>query len=87
MIAMGLFSRRSTTEPVYAAIGDTQVSCLFCSGDTFRHHQVEMRPGGPGQADLGWANDPADALICSECGYVHQFHGRELTLWSDGDRD
>jgi hypothetical protein len=83
MSPMGLFSRQS--EPVRAALGDAPLHCLFCGSDAFWHRQIEIRPSGGGLADHGWANDPADALLCTECGFVHQFHGRDVTVWTGDD--
>ena len=36
--------------------------------------------------DLSWANRAATGLICTTCGYVHEFVGSELQLYDAGRR-
>jgi hypothetical protein len=74
---MGLFKDK----PVTATLGERPLACLVCGHDQFWDREVKLNTSGMEFFDLGWANKSALGLICTACGFVHEFAGDALQLW------
>ncbi|MFC8175811.1 hypothetical protein ACFUJ0_03405 [Streptomyces sp. NPDC057242] len=68
-------------KPVHAQIGEKEIHCLICGGDTFREREVKLNSTGMEFFNLAWANESATGLICWSCGYVHLFANSDLRLY------
>ncbi|MBV9486008.1 MAG: hypothetical protein JO246_08105 [Frankiaceae bacterium] len=77
---MGLFSKK----PVTARVGERDVACLMCQAGEFWTREIKLNSTGMELFDLGWANASATGLICTSCGYIHEFVGDSLTLHQAG---
>lgn len=67
---MGLFSNDASIRPL---INGRQLNCMFCGNDYFNVRMIKLNSTGMELFDMGWANRSSTGLICSECGYVHEF--------------
>jgi len=75
---MGLFSNRA---PSLATVAGRPLRCLICQGNLFTDREIKMNTSGMEFFDLGWANRSSLGLICTSCGYVHEFLGDGIQLW------
>ena len=74
-------------KPVFAALGDKWIRCLFCQGEEFRKRSVQLNSSGMELMNLGWANEAATGLICSHCGYVHLFANENIKFYEPKNQD
>jgi hypothetical protein len=58
--------------------------CLVCGGGEFWDREIQLNSTGMELLDLGWANQSALGLICTDCGFVHEFAGDAVSLWKRG---
>ncbi|MEI2703501.1 MAG: hypothetical protein V9E83_14020 [Baekduia sp.] len=65
---------------VAAEIGGRGLACLVCGGGEFVSREVKLNTSGFELLDLAWANESATGLVCTSCGYVHEFVGSALVL-------
>ncbi|RKT86563.1 hypothetical protein SAMN05421805_106216 [Saccharopolyspora antimicrobica] len=81
MIAfMGLFE----SKPLLATVLGRAFRCLVCDHAWFRPREVKLNSTGAELFGLAWANASALGLVCDECGYVHEFAGRNRPqLWNE----
>jgi predicted nucleic-acid-binding Zn-ribbon protein len=75
---MGLFRK---DKPVTATIGDKHIHCVVCGGSEFWDREVKLNTTGLEFLDFAWANKSALGLVCSTCGYVHEFLGDAVQMW------
>ena len=71
-------------KPVNAEAAGRRVTCLICGADEFVDRPIKLNTAGMELFDLSWANREAMGLICTTCGYVHEFVGSELQLYKAG---
>jgi predicted nucleic-acid-binding Zn-ribbon protein len=71
-------------KPVIAEVAGRQVTCLICGANEFVDRPIQLNTAGMELFDLSWANRAATGLICTTCGYVHEFVGSELQLYDAG---
>jgi|HubBroStandDraft_6_1064221.scaffolds.fasta_scaffold21135_4 predicted nucleic-acid-binding Zn-ribbon protein len=71
-------------KPVAAMVGDHPVRCLICGGEEFWDRSVQLNTSGLEFLGIEWANAAATGLICTECGYVHEFAGNAIQLYKTG---
>lgn len=81
---MGIFGRR---RPRLATVLDQPLRCIVCGGEEFWDREVKLNSTGMEILDLGWANQSALGLICARCGYVHEFVGDAVRLWTSESAD
>ena len=77
-LAVGLFSRAN---PVTASVGEKPIHCLVCGGREFWDREIKLNTTGMELLDMAWANKSALGLVCSACGYVHEFVGDAVQMW------
>lgn len=75
-----MFKRR----PVNAEVAGRRVICVVCGADEFVDRPIQLNTAGMELFDMGWANRSATGLICTTCGYVHEFVGSQLQLYKTG---
>lgn len=68
-------------KPVTAMVGDRPVLCLICGAEQFWDRAVQLNTSGLEFLGVEWANASATGLICTECGYVHEFAGNAIQLY------
>ncbi len=66
--------------PVRAQVGGRPVACLVCGANEFFDREVKLNSSWAEGFGLGWANKSATGLICTTCGYVHEFAGDALQV-------
>jgi predicted nucleic-acid-binding Zn-ribbon protein len=71
-------------KPVTATVGDRAVRCLICGGEQFWDRDVQLNTSGMEFLGVEWANASATGLICTDCGYVHEFAGDAVQLYKTG---
>ena len=80
IVLMGLF----TTKPKLATVLGKAFRCLVCGHPWFWSREVKLNSTGAEFFDMAWANASATGVICDECGYVHEFAGRNRPqLWKE----
>jgi predicted nucleic-acid-binding Zn-ribbon protein len=65
-------------------VADRPVRCLICGGEEFWDRSVQLNTSGLEFLGMEWANAAATGLICTECGYVHEFAGNAIQLYNTG---
>ncbi len=75
---MGLFGGK---RPDLATVRGRAMRCLVCAGPGFWKREIKLNSTGAEFLGLAWANQSALGLVCADCGYVHEFVGREVELW------
>ncbi|MEU4681061.1 hypothetical protein [Micromonospora sp. NPDC023737] len=73
---MGL-SKRS---PYVATINGEIFRCVVCQGGLFTSRTIKLNTGVMEFLDMAWANKSSLGLICTNCGYVHEFLGDAVRL-------
>jgi predicted nucleic-acid-binding Zn-ribbon protein len=68
-------------KPVVAEVAGREITCLVCGGREFVDRPIKLNTAAAELFDLGWANQTATGLICTACGYVHEFVGDGVTLY------
>lgn len=48
-------------------------TCLVCRNPEFSQQDIPLSTAGMTAFDPEWPNKSADAAICTDCGYIHQF--------------
>lgn len=76
---MGIFRAK---QPVTATYNGKPIACLICGGEHFMPREIKLNTTGLELFDLGWANASATGLVCIACGYVHEFVGDAVQLWT-----
>jgi hypothetical protein len=66
---MALFTSQ---EPRKYEIKEKPLACHHCGNELFYLRGASLHPG-TFTAGLDWAERPASALVCSECGFIHWF--------------
>jgi predicted nucleic-acid-binding Zn-ribbon protein len=66
---------------VLADVDGRQLACLICGAVEFTERPVKLNTTGAEFFGIEWANRTATALICKNCGYVHEFFGGTLELY------
>ncbi|WP_212827778.1 hypothetical protein [Catellatospora sp. TT07R-123] len=74
---MGVFSRA----PYVATINGEVFRCVVCQGGLFTSRTIKLNTAGLEFLDLAWANKSSLGVICTNCGYVHEFLGDAVQLW------
>ncbi|MDI1460214.1 hypothetical protein QEZ54_04470 [Catellatospora sp. KI3] len=74
---MSLFSR----PPYVATINGDVFRCVVCQGGLFTSRSIKLNTGALEFLDMAWANKSSLGLICTHCGYVHEFLGDAVQLW------
>jgi hypothetical protein len=77
-VVVGIFGKR---QPSLATVHGRPLLCIICGTGEFWHREVKLNSTGLELFDLGWANRSALGLICTDCGFVHEFVGDAVTLW------
>lgn len=65
---------------VIAEVAGRTFACLVCGAGEFVEREIKLNSSGMELLDLGWANESATGLVCTRCGFVHEFAGDALTL-------
>lgn len=68
-------------KPVEASVGGRQLMCLICGAGQFTERPVKLNTTGAEFFGIEWTNRTATALICTDCGFVHEFLGDSLELY------
>jgi predicted nucleic-acid-binding Zn-ribbon protein len=68
-------------KPVVAQVGGRRVTCLVCGAGEFVDRPIKLNSTAAELFDMAWANQTATGLICTSCGYVHEFIGDVLELY------
>ncbi|KAA5831930.1 hypothetical protein F1721_19130 [Saccharopolyspora hirsuta] len=77
---MGLFDAK----PKLATVLGKAFRCLGCGNAWFWSREVKLNTTGAELFNMAWANESATGLVCDECGYVHEFAGRNRPqLWKE----
>lgn len=71
-------------KPVQAAVADKWLACLVCGKGEFSERPVKLNTTGAEFLGVEWVNRTATALICTNCGYVHEFLGDAVKLYEAG---
>lgn len=58
---------------VTATVGERAVTCSYCDNPRFGTRQIKLNTAGAEFFGFAWANQESTALICSECGGLHEF--------------
>lgn len=66
---------------VQAMVDGRQLGCLVCGGGEFTERPVKLNTTGAEFLGIEWSNRTATALICTNCGYVHEFLDGSLELY------
>lgn len=66
--------------PVSAYFRERKIMCVVCGSDRFYQREVLLSTSGMQFMNLGWANESALALTCTQCGNLLQFVGDQLEL-------
>lgn len=74
-------ARLRRSRPVEATVGDREVVCLVCGAGEFWSGRTVLSTALAQFVGLGWADRGATSLICTSCGFVHEFAGDVLQLW------
>ena len=69
------------SKTVRAAVSDKWLACLVCGADQFTERPVKLNTTGAEFLGVEWVNRSAMALICTSCGYVHEFLGDAVKLY------
>jgi predicted nucleic-acid-binding Zn-ribbon protein len=59
-------------------------ACVICGAGAFVDRPVKLNSTAAEPFDLAWANETATGLICTNCGYVHEFVGDKIQLYESG---
>jgi predicted nucleic-acid-binding Zn-ribbon protein len=65
---------------VNAAFDGKPIHCQVCAGDAFLTREIKMNTTGMEFMNVAFANQSALGLICTKCGYIHEFMGELLVL-------
>ena len=76
---MGMFSK---SEPTLATVRGRPFRCLVCGCREFWNREIKLNSTAMEFFDLGWANQSALGLLCTSCGFVHEFAGDAIELWT-----
>jgi hypothetical protein len=71
----------SVFAPLVATINGQVFRCLVCQGGLFTSRNIKLNTTGMEFFDLAWANKSSLGVICSNCGYVHEFLGDAIELF------
>jgi predicted nucleic-acid-binding Zn-ribbon protein len=71
----------SAFAPLVATINGQVFRCLVCQGGLFTSRNIKLNTTGMEFFDLAWANKSSLGVICSNCGYVHEFLGDAIELF------
>jgi predicted nucleic-acid-binding Zn-ribbon protein len=71
----------SAFAPLVATINGQVFRCLVCQGGLFTSRNIKLNTTGMEFFDLAWANKSSLGVICSNCGYVHEFLGDAVELF------
>ncbi len=66
---------------VVAEVDGRQVACAIGGANEFVDRPVKLNWTAAELFDFAWANQTATGLICTNCGYVHEFVGDRLELY------
>jgi hypothetical protein len=69
------------SKPVTAEVLGKTFTCRLCHNPTFAVRYIKLNSTGMEFFDLGWANADSTGLICTSCGYIHEFMGDTVTLY------
>lgn len=67
-------------------VGDHAVACGFCEHDLFHDREIQLNTAGLTFMGLDWANRSSVGLICTQCGYIMEFVGGNISV-ADADAD
>lgn len=67
--------------PLVATINGEVFHCLVCKGGLFTVRAIKLNTTGLEFLDLAWANRSSLGVICSHCGYIHEFLGDAVQLF------
>lgn len=65
-------------KPKHVFLGERQVTCMFCQHPEFWDREVKLNTTGMSLLGMDWANQAANGLVCTSCGYVQLFLNRDL---------
>jgi predicted nucleic-acid-binding Zn-ribbon protein len=68
-------------KPVVAEVDGREIACVICGAAEFVDRPVKLNSTAAELFDLAWANQTATGLICTNCGYVHEFVGGRILLY------
>jgi len=71
----------SVFAPLVATINGQVFRCLVCQGGLFTSRNIKLNTTGMEFFDLAWVNKSSLGVICSNCGYVHEFLGDAIELF------
>jgi hypothetical protein len=58
---------------VTATVRERAVTCSYCDNTRFGTRRIKLNTSGAEFFGFAWANKESLALICSECGGIHEF--------------
>jgi hypothetical protein len=64
-----------------ATINGQVFRCLVCQAGVFTARSIKLNTSTMEFLDLGWANRSSLGLICTHCGYIHEFLGDSVQLF------
>jgi predicted nucleic-acid-binding Zn-ribbon protein len=65
---------------VVASVAGRELKCWVCDGNQFSERSIKLNTTGAELFGIEWANKSAVGLICTDCGYVHEFVGDVVQL-------
>jgi predicted nucleic-acid-binding Zn-ribbon protein len=71
---------RAMSKSVTAEVLGKTFTCRLCRNPTFIARSIKLNSTGMEFLDLGWANASAAGLICTNCGYIHEFMGNTVSV-------
>jgi len=66
-------------------IGTAAFRCLVCGNRQFWDRAIKLNTTATEIFGLDWANRSSLGLICCRCGYVHEFLGDQVALWTEAN--
>ena len=69
------------SKAVTARVLDQHFTCRICANATFAVRYIKLNTSGAEFFDFGWANKQSTGLICTRCGYIHEFLGDAVSLY------
>jgi hypothetical protein len=69
-------------QPALVTVLKPPFTCRVCDGRQFWERAAKLNSTGAEFLGFGWANKSARAVICAACGFIHEFTGDALELWT-----
>lgn len=71
----------SNIEGHQAIVMGKLLACVICGAGRFTYREEKMTTTGMTFMGMEWANQGADAAVCTTCGFVHTFFKPDSLRW------